>query len=70
MDEKKESIKLITHHQAKGMEFPVVFMVGHEEGMIPHCRSLDDLGQIEEERRAQVPAPTAGVGRSGANGIG
>ncbi len=51
IDEKKESIKLITLHQAKGLEFPVVFMVGLEEGMIPHFRSLDDLGQIEEERR-------------------
>jgi len=51
IDEKKESIKLITLHQAKGLEFPVVFMIGLEEGMIPHFRSLDDPEQIEEERR-------------------
>ena len=50
-DEKPDAITLITLHQAKGLEFPVVFMVGMEEGLLPHVRSMDDASQIEEERR-------------------
>ena len=50
-EEKAEAITLITLHQAKGLEFPVVFIVGMEEGILPHQRSMDDPGQIEEERR-------------------
>lgn len=42
---------LITAHSAKGLEFPVVFIVGLEEGLFPHARSLNDLWQLEEERR-------------------
>ena len=50
-DQKNDAITLITLHQAKGLEFPVVFMVGMEEGLLPHSRSMDDPAQVEEERR-------------------
>lgn len=41
----------MTMHQAKGLEFPYVFIVGLEEGILPHARSIDDVYQLEEERR-------------------
>jgi len=44
-------VKLMTLHQAKGLEFPYVFIVGVEEGILPHSRAIDDLFQLEEERR-------------------
>jgi DNA helicase-2/ATP-dependent DNA helicase PcrA len=50
-DEAVDATTLITLHQAKGLEFPVVFIVGLEEGILPHFRSFDDPGQMEEERR-------------------
>ena len=46
-----DAVTLITLHQAKGLEFPVVFIVGMEDGILPHIRSFDDAGQMEEERR-------------------
>ena len=49
--EKADLATLITLHQAKGLEFPVVFIVGMEEGLLPHERSMDDPGEMEEERR-------------------
>jgi DNA helicase-2/ATP-dependent DNA helicase PcrA len=48
---KDNSITLMTLHAAKGLEFPVVFMVGMEEGLFPHSRALWDAGELEEERR-------------------
>ncbi len=49
--EKKNCLTLMTLHAAKGLEFPVVFMIGLEEGLFPHSRSLMDKSQLEEERR-------------------
>jgi len=51
LDEKADTVTLITLHQAKGLEFPVVFIVGMEEGILPHRKSFDDPGEMEEERR-------------------
>ena len=50
-DEKVDAVTLITLHAAKGLEFPVVFITGMEEGLLPHMRSFDDPAQMEEERR-------------------
>ena len=44
------SVTLMTLHNAKGLEYPVVFMIGCEEGVFPHSRSIDE-GNLEEERR-------------------
>ena len=50
-EEQTELVTLITLHQAKGLEFPVVFIVGMEEGLLPHIRSMDSPSEVEEERR-------------------
>jgi len=51
LDENVNTVTLITLHQAKGLEFPVVFIVGMEDGILPHFKSIDDPEQLEEERR-------------------
>jgi DNA helicase-2/ATP-dependent DNA helicase PcrA len=51
LDEQVKAPCLLTLHMAKGLEFPVVFIVGLEEGMLPHSRSMDTPEELEEERR-------------------
>jgi DNA helicase-2/ATP-dependent DNA helicase PcrA len=50
-DEEASTVTLMTLHNAKGLEFPVVFVVGLEDGVFPHYRSMTDSAQLEEERR-------------------
>ncbi len=50
-DEWEDCVQMMTLHSAKGLEFPVVFLCGMEEGLFPHQRSLTDLDGLEEERR-------------------
>lgn len=51
VDERGDAITLMTLHAAKGLEFPVVFMIGMEETIFPHSRALYDQSEMEEERR-------------------
>jgi DNA helicase-2/ATP-dependent DNA helicase PcrA len=51
IDESASAVTLMTLHSAKGLEFPVVFLVGMEEGVFPHFRSMSSQKEIEEERR-------------------
>lgn len=50
-DEHQDSVQLMTLHSAKGLEFPLVFLAGMEEGLFPHKMSIEEPGRLEEERR-------------------
>jgi DNA helicase-2/ATP-dependent DNA helicase PcrA len=50
-DASTDSVQLMTMHSAKGLEFPVVFITGLEEGLFPHAMSVDDPDRLQEERR-------------------
>lgn len=50
-DEWEDGVQMMTLHSAKGLEFPVVFLCGMEDGLFPHTRSITDIASLEEERR-------------------
>ncbi|MFN0280226.1 MAG: ATP-dependent helicase [Pyrinomonadaceae bacterium] len=56
--DEKAGVTLMTVHMAKGLEFPTVFLVGLEDGIFPHSRSIDDPKELEEERRLAYVAIT------------
>lgn len=57
-EEEESRVSMMTVHSAKGLEFPVVFVTGVEEGLFPHSNSLTDMDKLEEERRACYVAIT------------
>ncbi|MGI8787538.1 MAG: ATP-dependent helicase [Pyrinomonadaceae bacterium] len=56
--DRNASVTMMTVHAAKGLEFPVVFLVGLEDGIFPHARSINDPNELEEERRLAYVAIT------------
>jgi ATP-dependent DNA helicase UvrD/PcrA len=62
-DQDADSVTLMTLHAAKGLEFPVVMIVGLEEGIFPHSRSLMDASEMEEERRLAYVGMTRAMKR-------
>ncbi len=63
LDEGAGAVALMTVHSAKGLEFPVVFVVGMQDGLFPHERSIADPDQLEEERRLFYVAITRSMER-------
>jgi DNA helicase-2/ATP-dependent DNA helicase PcrA len=63
LDESKPGMTLITLHMVKGLEFPVVFMVGMEEGLLPHLRAIEEPGGVDEERRLAYVGMTRAMRR-------
>jgi len=56
--DRNAAVTMMTVHSAKGLEFPVVFLVGLEDGIFPHARSINDPNELEEERRLAYVAIT------------
>jgi len=59
----EDSVQMMTLHSAKGLEFPVVFLCGLEDGLFPHQRSVTDIGGLEEERRLAYVGVTRAMRR-------
>ena len=59
----EDSVQMMTLHSAKGLEFPVVFLCGLEDGLFPHQRSITDIGGLEEERRLAYVGVTRAMRR-------
>jgi ATP-dependent DNA helicase UvrD/PcrA len=59
----EDSVQMMTLHSAKGLEFPLVFLCGLEDGLFPHQRSVTDLGGLEEERRLAYVGVTRAMQR-------
>ena len=59
----EDSVQMMTLHSAKGLEFPVVFLCGLEDGLFPHQRSISDIGGLEEERRLAYVGVTRAMRR-------
>jgi DNA helicase II / ATP-dependent DNA helicase PcrA len=59
----EDCVQMMTLHTAKGLEFPLVFMAGLEDGLFPHQRSINDIGGLEEERRLAYVGVTRAMRR-------